>query len=204
MLNKKENNQNREHLASTLERLKRAIEAAQAPAALSQFEKKNILKKRAEKLAERVTVSEVKNEIEVIEFTLSGETYAIETSFLKEVFHMKEITPVPLTPAFVKGIINLRGNIVSVLDLKVVFELANGTISNYDRVIILQERDMTFGILADEIRGIKKISLENSTFDLPDLNAVKKKYLKAVTSQRVVILDGSKLLNDESIIINDL
>lgn len=117
---------------------------------------------------------------------------------------MKEITPVPLTPAFVKGIINLRGNIVSVLDLKVVFELANGTISNYDRVIILQERDMTFGILADEIRGIKKISLENSTFDLPDLNAVKKKYLKAVTSQRVVILDGSKLLNDESIIINDL
>lgn len=204
MLNKKEYNQNREHLASTLERLKRAIEAAQAPAALSQLEKKAILKKRAEKLAERVTVSEVENEIEVIEFTLSGETYAIETSFLKEVFHMKEITPVPLTPAFVKGIINLRGNIVSVLDLKVVFELANGTISNYDRVIILQERDMTFGILADEIRGIKKISLENSTFDLPDLNAVKKKYLKAVTSQRVVILDGSKLLNDESIIINDL
>lgn len=205
MLNKnRSDNLSREQLSSTLERLKKAVETAKAPAGLSQSEKKAILKKRAEKLAESVSVTEVLNEIEVIEFSLSGETYAISTSFLKEVFHMKEITPVPLTPAFVKGIINLRGNIISVLDLKVIFELANGTISNYDRLIILQDGDMTFAVLADEIKGIKKLSLENSTKDLADLNAVRQKYLKAVTSQRVVILDGSKLLNDKSLIINDI
>lgn len=194
-----------EHLASTLEKLRMAVESASsASGPVGPLEKKAILKKRAEKLAESISVPEADNEIEVIEFTLSGETYAFETAFLKEVFHIREITPVPLTPAFVKGIINLRGNIISVIDIRVFFELANGPISNYDRVIILQNKDMSFGILADEIRGIKKMSLENSSSSLPDFNAIRQKYLKTVTSSRVVILDGDKLLNDRSIIIKDI
>lgn len=204
LFNDRFNRQSREKLSSTLERLRMASEAASSSPVLSPEEKKAILKKRAEKLAESISRPGVKNEIEVIEFTLSGETYAFETVFLKEVFHMKEITPVPLTPAFVKGIINLRGNIISVIDIRVFFDLAGGAISNYDRVIILQHKDMIFGITADEIRGIKRVSLDNSSSSLPDLNAIRQKYLKAVTSSRVVILDGYKLLNDKSIIINDI
>lgn len=204
LFNDRFNRQSHEKLSSTLERLRMASEAASSSPVLSPEEKKAILKKRAEKLAESISRPGVKNEIEVIEFTLSGETYAFETVFLKEVFHMKEITPVPLTPAFVKGIINLRGNIISVIDIRVFFDLAGGAISNYDRVIILQHKDMIFGITADEIRGIKRVSLDNSSSSLPDLNAIRQKYLKAVTSSRVVILDGYKLLNDKSIIINDI
>lgn len=202
--NDRYNRQSREKRSSILEKLRMAADAAQAASGLSLLEKKAILKKRAEKLAESISMPEAKNEIEVIEFTLSGETYAFETAFLKEVFHMKEITPVPLTPAFVKGIINLRGNIISVIDIRVFFELTGGSISNYDRVIILQHKNMTFGITADEIRGIKKVSLENSSSSLADLNAIRQKYLKTVTSSRVVILDGYKLLNDKSLIIKDI
>lgn len=205
MLNRKGNSSfSRENLSQILERLKTASELSSAPAVLSRAEKKAILHRRAEKLSQKMSEEKTKNDLEVIEFTLTGETYAVETGFLKEVFHIREITPVPLTPAFVKGIINLRGNIISVLDLRVIFGLNGGNISNYDRVIILQDRDMALGILADEIRGIKRLSLENSSQSLADLNAVREKYLKAVTSTRVVVLDGGKLLSDRSLIINDL
>ncbi|HEX2869226.1 MAG TPA: chemotaxis protein CheW [Ignavibacteriales bacterium] len=204
MLNRnRKNSISHENLSQILERLKKASELSKAPAVLSRTEKKAILHRRAGKLSQKISEEETKNDLEVIEFTLGGETYAVETVFLKEVFHMREITPMPLTPAFVKGIINLRGNIISVLDLRVIFGLNGGNISNYDRVIILQDRDMTFGILADEIRGIKRLSLENSSQSLADLSAEREKYLKAVTSSRVVVLDGGKLLNDRSLIVND-
>ncbi|MGE5621229.1 MAG: chemotaxis protein CheW [archaeon] len=197
-------NVSRESLSSVIERLREASEASsRLKEGRSPEEKQEILRQRAWRLSEAVSEPEAENLIEVIEFTLSGETYAIETSYLKEVFHMREITPVPLTPPFVKGVVNLRGSIISVLDIKVFFELPNGAITNYDRVIILQDGGMTFGILADEIKGITKLSLDNSSSSLSDFNEVRQKYLKTVTSGRTVILDGGKLLNDRSIIIND-
>lgn len=205
MLNKdKFNRFSHEQLNSMLEKLRLEAESSSSGVELSPLEKKAILKKKAEKLAEKISEPESISGLEVIEFTLSGETYAIETLFLKEVFHIKEITPVPLTPSFVKGIINLRGNIISVIDVKVFFEMTSGPISNYDRAIILQYGDMIFGIMADEIIGIRQVSLENSSSSLSDLNAIRQKYLKAVTSSRVVILDGYKLLNDKSIIVKDI
>ncbi|MCU7494618.1 MAG: purine-binding chemotaxis protein CheW [Ignavibacteria bacterium] len=201
MLDKKGNLKlSHEQLGAVMKKLRALSESALEA---GDPEKEAILRKRAEKLAEKVSRNEAKEETEVIEFGLASERFAIETLYLKEVIHVKEITPVPLTPPFVKGIVNLRGNIISVLDIKVFFELPNDPNPGFKWVIILQDNEMTFGILADEIAGIKKLSLRNSIKILSDLNAIRQKYLKAVTSGRVAILDGSKLLNDSSLIIND-
>ena len=83
--------------------------------------KKEILKARARALARESGAGTVVQTIEVIEFLLAYERYAMELDHVREVFPLKEITPLPGTPPFVLGIINVRGQIVSVVDLKKFF-----------------------------------------------------------------------------------
>jgi purine-binding chemotaxis protein CheW len=61
--------------------------------------------------------------IEVVEFLLAHEKYGIESKCVREVYPLKELTPVPCTPSFVRSIINVRGKILSVIDIKKFFEL---------------------------------------------------------------------------------
>ncbi len=179
------------------------INKISAETELSENEVEKILKLRAEKLARKKAKEKNVNEIEIIEFQLANEIYGIETQFLKEVLLMKDLTMLPQTPAFVKGIINLRGEIISVIDLKNFFELPQKSIPGLEKILILKDEEMTFGISADNVYGVKKVSMENSQTRLPNLNDIREKYLRAVTKDLTIILDGKKILNDEKIIIDD-
>ncbi|MDA8325786.1 MAG: chemotaxis protein CheW [Nitrospiraceae bacterium] len=81
-------------------------------------EKKNILRKRALALAKEPEAPDSGEHIDVLEFLLARERYAVESSYVREVWPLKDLTPVPCTPPFVLGIIGVRGRILSVLDLK--------------------------------------------------------------------------------------
>ena len=86
-------------------------------------EKKTILKARAKALALEPEREKRKGEyLEVVEFLLAYETYAIETAYVREVYPLKELTVLPCTPPFVLGIINVRGQILSVIDIKKFFD----------------------------------------------------------------------------------
>lgn len=138
---------------------------------------------------------------EVLEFRLAGEDYALDSRWVSEVYPLREFTPLPGTPPFVLGIIHVRGQIVSVLDLKKFFELPNPGLSDLNKVIVLSNGRMEFGILADAIIGTRRLLESDLQSPLPTLTEIRADYLLGVTRQRQVVLDGSKLLSDPAIVV---
>jgi purine-binding chemotaxis protein CheW len=163
-----------------------------------------ILKVRARVLSqEEETGKADTGHIEVVEFGLSYEQYAIESFYVREVYQMKELTPVPGTLSFVMGIINVRGQILSIIDIKKFFDLPEKGLTDLNKVIIIHDNVMEFGILADAVLGTRNIMLGEIQQSLPGFTGIRAQYLKGVTQERVVILDAEKLLSDKNIIVNE-
>jgi len=163
----------------------------------------NILNKRARKLATEAfeTIHNI-NSLTVVEFQIAHETYALALDRIRIIHPLKDLTFIPGAPDFIRGVINLRGEIISVVDLKVFFDLPDQDFSNLSQVIILTSDEMEFGILADAVLGIAEISKKDIQPSLPTLTGVRVDYLKGITGNGIVVLDAEKLLTDEKMIIN--
>ena len=163
-----------------------------------------ILKARARELAREPLAAELAGDLlEAVEFELASEHYAIALAQVREVSLLKELTPVPCTPPFVLGIINLRGEIRTVIDLKKFFDLTDKGITELNKIIIIEHDDMQLGILADAIRGVRRIRLNDLQPALPTLTGIRADYLRGVTSDRLVVLDAAKILSDNRILVNE-
>ncbi len=166
--------------------------------------RKEILRSRAQALAAEAPAATVAGaEIEILEFVLAQEHYAVETCWVREVYPLKELTPLPCAPAFVLGIANVRGRIMSVIDIKKFFDLPEKGLTDLNKVIILQDGAMEFGVLADQIIGAHWLPLAGMQSSLPTLTGIRSDYLKGVTAQRLVVLDAKKLLNDHAIVVDE-
>ena len=184
-----------------LEAARAAMERGWAPDA---EEAKRILKARARALAREPAKDEADDDyIEVVEFVLAYEQYAVETRHVREIHPLEHLTPLPCTPAFVLGIVNVRGEILSVIDLRKFFDLPEKGLTDLNKVIVLESGPMVFGILADAVIGAKRIRLAGIQPSLPTLTGVREAYLMGVTAERTVILDAEKLLADEKIIVQE-
>jgi len=178
-----------------------AVEQEWAP---NPEEKRKILKARAQALArepERQTAAE--DHIEVVEFLLAHEKYGIESSYVQEVYPLRELAPVPCTPPFVLGMINLRGQILSVIDLKKFFELPEKGLTDLNKVLVVRSDRMELGILADAILGVRTIPLQDLQPSLPTLTGIRAEYLRGVTKERLVVLDIGKILSDPDIVVQE-
>lgn len=167
-------------------------------------ERQRILRARAVALAREPEESgDEGNQVEVVEFLLADERYAIESTYIGEVYPLKDLTPLPCTPSFVLGIINIRGKILSVIDLRTFFDLAVKGLSDLNKVIVLQDAAIEFGILADSIVGARSISRSDLQMSLPTLTDIRAEYLLGITRDRLVVLDGGKILTNQRIIVHE-
>lgn len=179
----------------------KGLNAESAPIPL---DKREILRGRAKALArEPLADSNGKNSLEVVEFRLADERYAIQSTRVREVYPLKELTPLPCTPPFVLGIINVRGQIVTVIDLRRFFDLPIKGITDLNKVIILRADDAQVGVLADAIVGVRSLALEEIQPTLPTLTGVRADYLRGITEERLIILDAGRILADEKIIVHE-
>ena len=162
-----------------------------------------ILKTRAEQLSQKDHSQEPRrSHITVIEFAIAHEIYAIELTHIRTIHPLKDLTHIPGAPGFIKGIFNLRGEIISVVDLKHFFDLPDQKPGNSSQVIILSSGDMEFGILSDAIYGVTEIDTIDIEDSLPTFTGIRLEYLKGVTGKGVFILDDEKLLSDKKMIIS--
>jgi purine-binding chemotaxis protein CheW len=167
-------------------------------------EKKNILRARAKNLAqEPESKGEAEECLEALAFRLAHETYAIETRFIREVYPLTELTPLPCTPDYIYGIINIRGQILTIIDMKKFFGLPEKGITNLNRVIVVQEEDMALGILADEIIGILNIPKSDLNTLLPTMTGIHAGYIKGVNGEGIILLDMERFLNDRQLIVHE-
>lgn len=170
---------------------------------LPEEERNSILKARAKALAVEIIDETTQKEfMEIMEFSLASETYGIETAFIREVYPLKDFSPLPGTPSFVLGIINVRGQIISVIDLKKFFNLPEKGLGELNKIIIVRNERMEFGILADVIQGTRSVSLDAIQSSPVSTIEIGSGYLKGVTSDHTIILDAEKILDDEKIIIH--
>ncbi|SMP72713.1 CheW protein [Desulfonatronum zhilinae] len=170
--------------------------------------KRAILRERAKLLARRVETPESQGPtLDIVEFILARERYAVESIHVREVLPLRDPTPVPCTPAFVHGIVNIRGKILSVIDLRLFFDLPRSA-TNQDKnqtpkVVVLASQTMSLGILAEALVGAGSVPLANLNPPLPNLEGVPRAYLRGVLGPDLILLDALKLLNDPAIVVNE-
>ncbi len=165
--------------------------------------KRRVLKERAQALARERVAKGSEAAVEIVEFSLASERYGIETGFVREVLVLKELTPVPCTPAFIAGIVNVRGRMVTAVDLRHFFDLPAQGLHDLHKVIVLRAEELELGILADDVICVRSVPVGQLQATLPTLTGIRAEYLKGVTGERLTVLDAGKLLADTKLIVNE-
>ena len=140
---------------------------------------------------------------DVMVFTLANEHYGIETTYVREVFPVAALTPIPCTPRYVAGMINVRGDIIGVFDLKAYFEFPPAESSVPGEIIILEMGDSLFGILADSAIGVSFIPLSDLQGTPPSLSGIQEASFKGVASGPLIVLDIPRMLVDKKLWVHE-
>jgi len=164
----------------------------------------DILAQRARELASPINEEQQDtSEIEVLEFLLSGEHYAIGMDHIREVALLKEITYLPGTPQFILGIISLHGSILSIIDLRTVLGMPPRGLTDFNRIIVLSGDEMTFGVLADAIVRTRMIRTDQISRPPPTISGPGAAYLTGVLPGPLMIINADILLSDPAMVIGD-
>lgn len=142
--------------------------------------------------------TELENASEFLSFELGAEIYAINILNVKEIKTYGDVTPVANSPEFIKGVMNLRGIVVPILDLRVKFNLGSLEYNSHTTVIITTIGEKHVGIVVDGVSDVLKIA-EKQLSDSPDFNStLDVEYLSGIATindHMVIIIDIHKLLN---------
>jgi purine-binding chemotaxis protein CheW len=163
-----------------------------------------VLRARALTLARApADASSGRDTLELLEFKLANERYAVETRYVSEVYPLRDLTPLPGTPPFVRGVVNLRGRILPVFDLKKFFELPEQGLTDLHRIIVVRGHDLELGLLADVVVSVRTLAADALSPPLPTQSAIGAEYLKGISEERLVVLDLERILADPKIVVND-
>ncbi|WP_010246263.1 chemotaxis protein CheW [Acetivibrio cellulolyticus] len=155
-------------------------------------------------------MSEVLDELQELEedtqkgrfltFIIGKEVYGIEIKYVTEIVNIQKITEVPELPDYIKGIINLRGKIIPVLDVRLRFKKESKEYNDRTCIIVIDIGDISVGLIVDSVAEVIAIT-ENDIVPPPDENTgFHNKYIKGigkVGDEVKLILDCSRLLSDE-------
>jgi len=138
--------------------------------------------------------------IQFVTFVLMDETYGINVMQVQEVLRVTEIAPVPGAPAYVLGIINLRGNVVTVIDTRKRFGLPTAETNDASRIIVIESEKQVVGILVDAVAEV--VELREGDIDAaPNVGTEESsRYILGVATREdglLILVDLNKLLSDE-------
>jgi purine-binding chemotaxis protein CheW len=140
-------------------------------------------------------------ELHIVGFQVGRETYGVPITSLHEIVRVPEITAVPDAPEYMEGVINLRGKIVSVIDLRKRFGQAQVTASRRNRILVLEHRGRLSGLIVDSASEVLKIPAA----DVEPAPAIQEGGLNCVTGlgkyrgRLIVLLDMTKLLENSGV-----
>ncbi|MEO2266877.1 chemotaxis protein CheW [Pseudoalteromonas pernae] len=151
----------------------------------------------------KVSAHDVDSSDEVLQwvtFRLEQETYGINVMQVQEVLRYTEIAPVPGAPSYVLGIINLRGNVVTVIDTRARFGLIDAEVTDNSRIVIIEAEKQVIGILVDSVAEV--VYLRSSEIDsAPNIGTEESaKFIQGVSNrdgELLILVDLNKLLNDD-------
>ena len=138
---------------------------------------------------------------QVVTFHLAKEHYGIDIQNVQEIILVGEITSIPEVPSYVEGLINLRGKVLPVIDLRRRFGLSTAEYNENTRIIVTNTSERTIGLVVDEVHEV--LRLEGSQIEpLPDgLTNVNVEYIVGVVKLEgriLILLDTDVVLSDEA------
>jgi purine-binding chemotaxis protein CheW len=143
-------------------------------------------------------------ELKVVVFALGKEEYGVEVDKVKTIERMQPMTRVPKTPAFIKGVINLRGIVVPVIDLRGRFGLAETEHTDNTRIIIISLGEIEVGLTVDSASDVIDIDTDHIEDPPEVVGGIKAKYLRGVAKvgdkRLLVLLNLQEVLNKSEIV----
>ncbi|EAT12584.1 chemotaxis protein CheW [Bermanella marisrubri] len=143
-----------------------------------------------------------------VTFRLDDETYGINVMQVQEVLRHMEIAPVPGAPPYVLGIINIRGNVVTVIDTRQRFGLQPGDVTDHTRIVVIETENQVVGIMVDAVAEV--VYLRQSEIETtPNVgNEETAKFIQGVchkNDELLILVDLEKMMsNEEWAELNDL
>ncbi len=142
------------------------------------------------------------NELRFISFILDNEEFAVEVNNVKEIIKLREITPVPRSPEYLLGIINLRGSIVPVIDPRYKLNIKINKNTDNSRIIIISNKNDLSGILVDSVNEVLRVNESDIEPPPKVMNKIDKFYLEGLVKKdagkRVIMyLNIHEVLNIE-------
>ena len=138
--------------------------------------------------------------VQWVTFRLDDEIYGINVMQVQEVLRVSEIAPVPGAPSYVLGIINLRGNVVTVIDTRMRLGLSSKEVDDSTRIVIIEADKQVVGILVDSVAEVVDLRM-SEVESAPNVgNDESSKYIQGVASrdgELLILVDLNKLLTDE-------
>jgi len=156
----------------------------------------------AEKDEKTMEIEEDTQKGKFLTFVLDKEVYAIEIKFVIEIIGIQPITEIPELPAYIKGIINLRGKIIPVMVVRIRFKKKPVDYNDRTCVIVIDDENISLGLIVDNVSEVLSIPDENLV-PPPEMNrGSENRYIKAIGKVEngvKLILDCEKLVNDKEV-----
>jgi len=153
-------------------------------------------------------MSEVLNDVQsdqweqLVVFRLASEFYGVDISAVNTIIRMQEITEIPQTPTFVEGVINLRGSIIPVIDLRKRFGLPVGETTKSSRIVVVEGAGQLIGMVVDAVAETLRLSSDAIEPPSPVIASVDAEYLRGVGKQEnrlVILLDLDRVLTSREV-----
>ncbi|WP_078593728.1 chemotaxis protein CheW [Evansella clarkii] len=140
----------------------------------------------------------MENTIKVIVFQLHNEQYGVNIQQVRSIEKLLNVTPVPGTADFIKGVINLRGDITPIIDLKDRLQIGKTEYTDHTRVLIINIESIQMGLIVDNATDV--LDIEQSIIDAPPevIGGVTEEYLSGVAKiddRLLILLDLERILN---------
>jgi len=145
----------------------------------------------------------MKEELQLVIFKIGNEEFGVPINQVREIVRLIQITPIPRAPSFIEGVVNLRGQVLAVIDLAKKLNLKSNPRSEKTRIIVVEVDNNTVGMIVDEVTEVLKLPSENVK-ETPEVIAtqIKQEYLKGIgklEDRLLILIDLAKVLSPEEV-----
>lgn len=143
---------------------------------------------------------EATGSMQLVSFRLAQEEYGIEITRVREIILMGEITRIPQTPPYVKGLINLRSTVIPIVDLRLRFGLEEDELTDESRIVVVNVGTKTIGIIVDAVSEVLRVSKEQIAPPPPTVAGLGREYLTGLVKlddRLLILLDIDKILGED-------